>query len=96
MSVVRRAMMKAALRSLAMCVGLCLTGLAIASPVAFAEGSSALGGTGGSSLGSPLVIPGSPTARRTAVQARGRSDRRAAKPWKRWSSAKRPGRSSRA
>jgi RHS repeat-associated protein len=49
-------MMKAALRSLAMCVGLCLTGLAIASPVAFAEGSSALGGTGESSLESPLVV----------------------------------------
>src|SRR5580704_10368866 len=56
MSVVRRGMMKAALRSLAMCVGLCLTGLAIASPVAFAEGSSALGGTGESSLESPLVV----------------------------------------
>ena len=61
MSVVRTAMMKAALRSLAMCVGLCLVGPVIATPVAFAEGSSALGGTGGSSLGSPLVIPGSPT-----------------------------------
>ncbi len=38
MSVVRRAMMKAALRSLAVCVGLCLMGPAVASPVAFAEG----------------------------------------------------------
>ncbi len=61
MSVVRMAMMKAALRSLAVCIGLCLTGLAIASPVAFAEGTSVLGGTGGSSLGSLLVTPGSPT-----------------------------------
>jgi streptogramin lyase len=61
MGVLRGAMMKAALRSLAMCVGLCLTGLVITSPVAFAEGSSALGGTDGSSLGSSLVIPGSLT-----------------------------------
>ncbi len=61
MSVVRMAVIKAALRLLAMCVGLCLTGLAIASPVAFAEGSSAPGGMGGSSLGNLLVIPGSPT-----------------------------------
>jgi hypothetical protein len=61
MSAVRRAMMQAALRSLAMCVGLCLTGLAVASPVAFAEGSSTLGGTDPSSLGIPLVTAGSPT-----------------------------------
>jgi streptogramin lyase len=61
MGVVRMAMMKAALRSLTVCIGLCLTGLAIASPVAFAEGASVLGGTGGSSLGSLLVTPGSPT-----------------------------------
>ncbi len=57
MSVVRRAMMKAALRSLVVCLGFCLMGLAIALPVAFAEGSRALGGTGGSSLESPLVVP---------------------------------------
>jgi hypothetical protein len=57
MSVVRRAVMKAALRSLAVCTGLCLMGLAIASPVAFAEGPSALGGTGSSLVESPLVVP---------------------------------------
>jgi hypothetical protein len=57
MSVVRRAMVKAALKWLAVCMGFCLTGLAIASPVAFAEGSSALGGTGGSPFESPLVVP---------------------------------------
>ncbi len=58
MSVVRRAMMRAALRSLVVCMGFCLMGLAIASHAAFAEGSSALGGTGGSSFESPLVVPG--------------------------------------
>jgi RHS repeat-associated protein len=57
MSVVRKAMMKAAPISLAVCMGFCLAGLAFASPVAFAEGSSALGGTGGSPLESPLVVP---------------------------------------
>ncbi len=57
MSVVRRAMPRAALRSLVVCTGLCLMGLAISSSAAFAEGSRALGGTGGSSLESPLVVP---------------------------------------
>jgi RHS repeat-associated protein len=57
MSVVRKAMMKAALISLAVCMGFCLAGLEFASPVAFAEGSSALGGTGGSPLENPLVVP---------------------------------------
>jgi RHS repeat-associated protein len=57
MSVVRSAMMKAALGSLAVCMGFCLIGLALTSPVAFAEGSSALGGTGRSLFESPLVAP---------------------------------------
>lgn len=50
MSVVRRPTMKAALKSLVVCMGFCLTGLAIASPVAFAGGSSTMGEAG--SLGS--------------------------------------------
>ena len=49
--------MKTAIKSLAICVGLCLMGLAVAAPVAFAEGPAALGGTGGSPLESPLVVP---------------------------------------
>jgi hypothetical protein len=49
------ARMKTAIRLLAVCVGFSLMGLALASPVAFAEGS--LGGTGGSPLESPLVVP---------------------------------------
>jgi RHS repeat-associated protein len=49
--------MKAAIKSLAICIGLCLMGLAVAAPVAFAEGTAALGGTGGSPLESPLVVP---------------------------------------
>jgi RHS repeat-associated protein len=57
MSVVRRAMMRAALGSLAVCVGFCVMGMAVASPAAFAEGSSTLGGTGGSSRESPLIVP---------------------------------------
>ncbi|MGH2853338.1 MAG: DUF6531 domain-containing protein, partial [Solirubrobacteraceae bacterium] len=60
MNVVQRAMTKAALRSLAVCIGFCLTGLVITSPVAFAEGSSTLGGTGSTSLESPLVVPSPP------------------------------------
>ena len=35
----------------------CLAGLAMSVPAAFAEGSSALGGTGSSSLENPLVVP---------------------------------------
>jgi RHS repeat-associated protein len=35
----------------------CLVGLAVFVPAAFAEGSSALGGTGSSSLENPLVVP---------------------------------------
>ncbi len=57
MSVVRMAMTKAALKWLAVFMGFCLMGLAILSPVAFAEGSSTLGGAGGSPLESALVVP---------------------------------------
>ena len=57
MSVARRMTVKAALRPLVVCVGLCLMGLAIASPVAFGDGSSALGEMGGSPLESPLLVP---------------------------------------
>ncbi len=61
MSVVRRAI-KAALRSLAVCIVSCLAGLAAGSPAAFGEGVSPGEGAGASSsLASPLVIPGSPT-----------------------------------
>ena len=49
--------MQAAIKSLAICIGLCLMGVAVAAPVAFAEGTAALGGTGGSPLESPLVVP---------------------------------------
>ncbi len=49
--------MKAAIKSLAICIGLCLMGVAVAAPVAFAEGTAVLGGTGGSPLESPLVVP---------------------------------------
>jgi hypothetical protein len=38
----------------------CIAGLALVPACAFAEGSAALGGTGGSVLESPLVVPGSP------------------------------------
>jgi hypothetical protein len=51
-------MMKAAIKSLAICIGLCLMGVAVAVPVAFADGTAVLGGTGGSPLESPLVVPG--------------------------------------
>ncbi len=57
MGVVRRAMTKAAIKLLAVCVGFCLIALALASPVAFAEGSPVLGGAGASPLQSPLVVP---------------------------------------
>ncbi len=59
MSVVRKAMMRAALRSLAVCMGFCLTGLAIASPVAFAEGSLASGaGSVPTAVASRLAVLG--------------------------------------
>ena len=51
----RGAMMKTAIKSLAICIGLCLMGLALASPVASAD--PVLGGTGASPLESPLVVP---------------------------------------
>jgi RHS repeat-associated protein len=57
MSVVGRTMMRAALSSLAVCMGFCLVGLAVALPVAFAEGPSSPGRAGGSPLESPLVVP---------------------------------------
>jgi hypothetical protein len=47
-------MMKAALM---IYIGLCLIGLAIAAPFAFAEDSAALGSTHGSLLESPLIVP---------------------------------------
>jgi RHS repeat-associated protein len=50
-------MMKAAIRSLAVLIGFCLTALAVAAPVAFADDSSSLGGFGGSPAESPLVVP---------------------------------------
>ncbi len=49
--------MKAAIKSLAICIGLCLMGVAVAAPAAFAEGTAVLGGTGDSPLESPLVVP---------------------------------------
>jgi hypothetical protein len=58
MNVVGRTMMRAALNSLAVCMGFCLMALAVALPVAFAEGSSALSATGGPPLESALVVPG--------------------------------------
>jgi hypothetical protein len=57
MSVVRNAMSNAATKVLFVCIGFCLAGLVLVSPMAFAEGSSALGGAGGSPLESPLVVP---------------------------------------
>lgn len=53
--------MNAGLRSLVLCLACCMAGPALAPATALAEGSSsALGGTGGSALESPLVVPGSP------------------------------------
>jgi hypothetical protein len=57
MSVVGRMMMRAALSSLVVCMGFCLMGLAVALPVAFAEGPSSPGRAGGLPLESPLVVP---------------------------------------
>jgi streptogramin lyase len=54
--------MRAAWRLLLVCLMCCLTGLAVSSPAAFAEGSPLGEGTGASSsLESSLVTPGSPT-----------------------------------
>ncbi len=51
--------MRTGLRSLLMCLACVLAALAVvSSPSAFADGSPVLGGTGGSSLESPLVVPG--------------------------------------
>jgi streptogramin lyase len=49
--------MKAAIKSLATCIGLCMIGLALAPPAALAESPPALGGTSGSPLENPLVVP---------------------------------------
>jgi RHS repeat-associated protein len=50
--------MRSGLRSLLRCLVCVLAALAaVSSPSAFAEGSPVLGGTGGSSLESPLVVP---------------------------------------
>ncbi len=57
MSVVGRTMMRAVPSSLAVCMGFCLMGLAVALPVAFAEGPSSPGRAGGSPLESSLVVP---------------------------------------
>jgi RHS repeat-associated protein len=63
--------MKAGLLALVASMACCVTGLAVSPVTAFADGSPSVEGTGASSssLGSPLVTPGSPTEGQQAQAA---------------------------